>query len=58
MRDGKGVDPDRRGNGEELGGSVGGETVIRIYCARKNLFPINRKKYLGYTENNMLISKK
>lgn len=31
--------------GEELGGSEERETVIRIYCVRKNnLFSINRKK--------------
>jgi len=35
MRGGKGVDPDGRGNGEELRGIDEGETVIRIYHMRK-----------------------
>lgn len=30
MRDGKGVDPEERGGGEELGGIYGGETTIRF----------------------------
>lgn len=35
MRDGKGVDPDGRGSGKELGGVEGGESVIRVYYMRK-----------------------
>jgi hypothetical protein len=38
MRDRKGVDPEGRGGGEELGGVEGGKTIIWIYCMRKNLF--------------------
>lgn len=30
--------------GEDLGGDEEGETVIRIYCMEKKLFPIKRKK--------------
>ena len=35
MRDRKGIDPDGKRGGEELGGVEGGEIVIRIYCVRK-----------------------
>lgn len=31
MRDRKGVDLDRRGNGENLRGVGGGKTIIRMY---------------------------
>lgn len=31
MRDRKGVGPDERGEGEELGGIEGGESVIRVH---------------------------
>lgn len=31
MRERKGVDPDGRGGGEELGGTGRGETATRIY---------------------------
>jgi len=37
MRNRKGLDPESRGGGEELGGVKGGETIIRIYCMRKGL---------------------
>jgi len=40
----RGVDLDRRGNGEELGGIQGGETVIRIYYVTKNRFSIKELK--------------
>lgn len=44
MRDGKGTDLDGREVGEELRGVGGGETVIRIYCMRKEpIFNKNRK---------------
>lgn len=35
MRNKKGVELKERGAGEDLGGIVGGETIIRIYCMRK-----------------------
>lgn len=31
---------DRRRSGEKLGGVGGGQTVIRIYCVKINLFSI------------------
>lgn len=34
-RDRKGVDVDRKGGGEELGGGERGESVFRLYCLRK-----------------------
>lgn len=40
MRDKKGVDPDRRGTGQELGGTEGRKTAIMIHCVRKFLFSI------------------
>ena len=44
MRDRKGVDPDRRGGEEVLGGVKGGETVIRIYRMRKESIFNQRNK--------------
>jgi len=44
MRDRKGVDPERRGGGEDLGGVKGGETVIRIYRMRKESIFNKRNK--------------
>lgn len=38
MRDRKGMDPEGGRGGEELGGLEGGDTVIRIYCIRKEHF--------------------
>lgn len=35
MRHGKGVDPEKRGHGEELGGVGVGETIINIYMYEK-----------------------
>lgn len=35
MRDRKGVDSDSRGGKEDLGAIEGGETVIKIYCMKK-----------------------
>lgn len=43
MRDKMGVDPDRRGIAQELGGTEGGETAIRIHYIRKFLFSIKWK---------------
>lgn len=40
MRDKKGIDPDRRGIGQELGGTERGETAIKIHYLRKFLFSI------------------
>jgi hypothetical protein len=37
-KSGGGLDPDRRGGGEELGGIEGGESVISIYYIRKIYF--------------------
>lgn len=37
------MDPDKRGKGEELGENGEGETIIRIYCIKKNLFSIKEK---------------
>lgn len=44
------MNSDKRGGGEELEGSRGRETLIRIYYVRKNLFPMKvggsiRKSY-------------
>ena len=44
MREGKGVDMDGRGSGEELGGKEGGVTKVSIYYVEKNLSPINWKQ--------------
>lgn len=44
--DRKGVDPDGRGGGEELGGGERGKTVIRIYYVRqkkKSIFSKRKK---------------
>lgn len=38
MRERKGVDLEERGGKEELGGIEEGETIISIYCVRKNIF--------------------
>lgn len=38
----KGVDPNGRRNGKELGRVEGEETVIRIYCIKNNIF--NKRK--------------
>lgn len=35
MRDSQGVDPNRRGSGELLGGIEGGKTIFQLYCRRK-----------------------
>lgn len=43
MRDKKGVDPDRRGIAQELGGTKGGETAIKIHYVRKFIFSIKWK---------------
>ena len=43
-RDRKGVDTDKRGDGEELGGVGGWETIIKIYWVKKDLFSIKEKK--------------
>lgn len=40
MRDKKGVDTDRKGIGQELGETEGGETAIKIHYLRKFLFSI------------------
>jgi hypothetical protein len=47
MRNKKEVNPEGRRSGEELGGTKGGETVIRIYCMNKEtIFYKSRGKYL------------
>ena len=48
MRYRKGVDPDGRRGGEDLGRIEGRETVIRIYYVRKSLFSIKggRRGYI------------
>lgn len=43
MRDRDGVAPDRRGNGEELGGVKGEETAIEAYCMKNYLFSVKEK---------------
>jgi hypothetical protein len=35
MKKRKGVDPERRGSGEEFRGLDGGGPIIRTYCRRK-----------------------
>jgi hypothetical protein len=40
------VDQDGRGGGEEVGGMVGRETVIRIYCVSKESIFNKKKKKL------------
>lgn len=44
-RDRKGVDPIRKKSRweESGGGEIGGDTVIRIYCMKKNLFSTKKK---------------
>lgn len=42
---------DRKGCGEELGGVGVEETVIRIYCVKKNLFSRKEKKTPASTVN-------
>jgi hypothetical protein len=44
MRDIKGVDLNRRGGGEKLGGIEIGKTIIRTYYVRKNLFQQMEKR--------------
>jgi hypothetical protein len=44
MGDRNGVDPDRRGGREELGGVERGETIIRIYYVRKKFFSYSWKE--------------
>jgi hypothetical protein len=53
VRDRKGEDPDGRGDGEELGGLQGQETVIRMYYVRikKSIFN-KRKKQKEKTKPN------
>jgi hypothetical protein len=46
MRDRKGADLHGRGGGEGLRGVEGGETVIRIYFMRNNLFSIEGENYI------------
>ena len=36
MTDRKGVDPEKRRGGEELGGVQGRESIIRVYCIKKD----------------------
>ena len=36
MIDRKGVDPEKRRGGEELGGVQGRESIIRVYCIKKD----------------------
>lgn len=43
MRERKGVDLEGHGNEEDLGEAEGEETVIRIYCVKKNLFSMKKK---------------
>lgn len=40
----KGNGPSGRGGKEKLGGVEGGDTVVRIYCIRKELFSLKEKK--------------
>jgi hypothetical protein len=40
------------GCGEEFRGIEGGETIIRIYCVRKSLFPKKGKKGINNKINN------
>lgn len=44
MGDRKGVDLDRKGGEEELGGVEKGKTIIRILCEEKNLFAMKGKR--------------
>lgn len=44
MSDRKGVDPDRRGGEEELGGADGGETNHDVLCERKkSIFNLKKR---------------
>lgn len=38
MRERKGIDANVKGGGKELGGLEGGETIIRIYYARGQIY--------------------
>lgn len=44
MRDRKGVDADRRQDGEELRRIGGGENIVRLYCMKKNIFNKREKE--------------
>lgn len=51
----KGVDLDRQGGGEKLGGVRGEETIFPEYSVLKKFYFNKRKKYLcNYVENMML----
>lgn len=39
------MDLEGRGNGKELGRLEGGETIIQIYCIKKNIVSIKVEKH-------------
>lgn len=45
MRHRKGVDPEEKGGGKEVGWVEEGEIAIKIYCVEKTLFSIKEKEY-------------
>ena len=47
MRDRKGVDLERRGDGKELGEIYGGETVTGTYCTRNESISNTRESEGG-----------
>lgn len=48
MRDGKGMNAEGRGGGEELARVKEGKTAIKIYCRRKSSFNKKRKRKNKY----------
>jgi hypothetical protein len=53
MRHRKRVDPEGRRSGEELRGLQGGDTVIRIYCIKKE-YIFSRKKNCHTVKKNQV----
>lgn len=55
MRDKKGVVSDWKGDGEELGGAEGGETIIKIHCIRKEYSFNKRKIIFVYVDHELFV---
>lgn len=60
MKERKDIDLDRRRGSEDLGGVVGGENKIRIYCMKKILFDkikdCKKKAILAYPLSILVFS--
>lgn len=56
MRDKTAVDPEGRVCGKELGRVEGGDTIIRIYCVRKEFIFSKREKTANGTRVLILVA--